>query len=167
LNLIRSKLSALCAIASATLIAPALADASWADFDGTIPGDAISGGWENDHALPVCRVEIDGQMHPGKVHMFMCHFAFDGAEYLSDEFAILTKTESDAEVWSALAITDGDDVVRSGENKDQALHFPVCRAPWKGGLHPGKLAGSKCHFGYGGRELVADEYEVLTLVAPD
>ncbi|WP_139792348.1 DM9 repeat-containing protein [Henriciella litoralis] len=144
-----------------------MADAGWTDFEGTIPDDAISGGLENEHALPVCRVEIEGKMHPGKVHVFMCHFAFDGAEYLSDEFEVLTKAESDIEVWSALAVTDEADVVRSDNNTDETLQFPVCRAAWKDGLHPGKLEGAKCHFGYGGRELVAETYEVLQLVASE
>ena len=39
----------------------------------------------------------------------------------------------------------------------------VCRAPYKGGWHPGKIrAGFKgCNIGYGGREVTVGTYDVL------
>ncbi len=37
----------------------------------------------------------------------------------------------------------------------------VCRARHEGGVHPGKLFGGKCNIGFGGKEVVFDEYDVL------
>jgi len=37
----------------------------------------------------------------------------------------------------------------------------VCRAPYKGGLHPGKVVGGRCNITYGGEEVRLDDYQVL------
>lgn len=51
--------------------------------------------------------------------------------------------------------------VRGGfEPGNPALY--ICRAPYAGGLHPGKIVGTSCNFGYGGLEVLASTYEVLT-----
>jgi hypothetical protein len=39
--------------------------------------------------------------------------------------------------------------------------LPVCRASYKGGVHPGKQVGNSCNFGYGGNEVQALQYDVL------
>lgn len=41
----------------------------------------------------------------------------------------------------------------------------VCRAPYAGGLHPGKILNGVCHIGYGGTEYSLNTYEAL--VDPD
>lgn len=39
----------------------------------------------------------------------------------------------------------------------------ICRAPYNNGIHPGKLLGNNgCSIGYGGREVMIPQYEVLT-----
>ncbi|HMJ10490.1 MAG TPA: DM9 repeat-containing protein [Polyangiaceae bacterium] len=37
----------------------------------------------------------------------------------------------------------------------------VCRLRHGGGLHPGKIFGGKCNSGYGGKEIITDEYDIL------
>ena len=37
----------------------------------------------------------------------------------------------------------------------------VCRTWFGGGLHPGKIVGSNCNIGWGGKERVLNAYEVL------
>ena len=37
----------------------------------------------------------------------------------------------------------------------------VCRAPYKGGTHPGKVVAGKCNIGWGGKEIVLRTFEVL------
>jgi len=37
----------------------------------------------------------------------------------------------------------------------------VCRAKYNQGIHPGKVVGKNCNFGYGGKEVLAPQYEVL------
>jgi len=39
----------------------------------------------------------------------------------------------------------------------------ICRAAHEGGLHPGKVVGRNCNFGWGGREILSERYEVLVL----
>lgn len=39
--------------------------------------------------------------------------------------------------------------------------LPVCRASYQQGVHPGKVVGKNCNFGYGGKEVLASQYEVL------
>lgn len=38
----------------------------------------------------------------------------------------------------------------------------VCRAPYMGGIHPGKLLAGHCNIEFAGQELVRDDFEVLT-----
>ena len=37
----------------------------------------------------------------------------------------------------------------------------VCRATYGAGLFVGKLVATNCNFGYGGREILIPQYEVL------
>ena len=39
--------------------------------------------------------------------------------------------------------------------------LPVCRARYNQGIHPGKVVGKNCNFAYGGKEVLAPQYEVL------
>ncbi len=36
-----------------------------------------------------------------------------------------------------------------------------CRANYNGGMHPGKVVSGNCNIGWGGKEIVATEYEIL------
>jgi len=46
---------------------------------------------------------------------------------------------------------------------DQAFH--LCRTPYQGGLHPGKLYKDVCFVGWGGREIGFRQYEVMVVQA--
>ena len=39
--------------------------------------------------------------------------------------------------------------------------LPVCRARYNQGIHPGKVVGKNCNFAYGGKEVLAPQYDVL------
>jgi len=56
-------------------------------------------------------------------------------------------------------------VVSGGQSRPPATLF-VCRAPFRGGLHPGKLYHGKCNIGWGGNEISLSHYEVLISRAP-
>lgn len=49
--------------------------------------------------------------------------------------------------------------VQGGGEGDHALF--ICRAPWQGGVHVGKVVGTTCNFGWGGQEITVPSYEVL------
>ena len=50
--------------------------------------------------------------------------------------------------------------ISGGQENDQERY--VCRAPFNGGLHPGKLIGGRCNIGWGGKGYELNTYEVLT-----
>jgi len=45
--------------------------------------------------------------------------------------------------------------------KESGRSLPVCRARYNQGVHPGKVVGKNCNFGYGGKEVLAPQYDVL------
>lgn len=49
--------------------------------------------------------------------------------------------------------------VQGGGEGDHAIF--ICRAPWQGGVHVGKVVGTTCNFGWGGQEITVPSYEVL------
>jgi len=53
-----------------------------------------------------------------------------------------------------------DAVVGGGQPVPPATLF-VCRASYRGGMHPGKLFNGRCHISWGGSEVVMSHYEVL------
>jgi hypothetical protein len=53
-----------------------------------------------------------------------------------------------------------DGAVVGGHERESPLY--VCRAPYKGGLHPGKIVAGKCNITWGGEEVSPDDYQVLT-----
>lgn len=40
----------------------------------------------------------------------------------------------------------------------------ICQASYQGGVHPGKVVGANCNFGFGGQEISASYYNVLVYV---
>lgn len=53
-----------------------------------------------------------------------------------------------------------DAVVGGGQYNPPATLY-VCRAHYRGGMHPGKLYQGRCNIGWGGEEIVKNHYEVL------
>jgi len=49
--------------------------------------------------------------------------------------------------------------IAGGSERGRTLY--ICRAPYRGGLHPGKLVGRNCNIGWGGKEVTLSTYEVL------
>lgn len=52
-------------------------------------------------------------------------------------------------------------MVKGGSQPYPFSNLYLCRAAYKGGLHPGKLFQGHCNIGWGGKEIVLDRYEVL------
>ena len=45
--------------------------------------------------------------------------------------------------------------------REPGRSLPVCRAIYNKGVHPGKVVGKNCNYGYGGKEVLAPQYDVL------
>ena len=50
--------------------------------------------------------------------------------------------------------------VPNGSFKSGLSHY-VCRSPYRGGVHIGKVENKKCSFGWGGKEITQGNFEVL------
>lgn len=58
-------------------------------------------------------------------------------------------------------------IVTGGYQSNPPATLYVCRAGYRGGVHPGKVFGNACNFGWGGNEIVeTSRYEVLTSRRP-
>lgn len=130
--------------------------------NGQIPRGAFLGGSDKNRALYVCRAEYSNGLHPGKLLDKYCNIGWGGQEILSPNYEVLTAPQSVRLVWVAAAngrIPPGAFV--GGYEKGQSLY--LCRASYSNGWHPGKIVGRNCNFGWGGREVVRPNYEVLVL----
>jgi hypothetical protein len=77
----------------------------------------------------------------------------------------LARADKGGPKWVAGSSTDPPNMVFGGWDDDAGIDFYVCRGVHSNGTHPGRLAGKKCHIGYGGKEVVLTTYEVLTSLA--
>lgn len=50
-------------------------------------------------------------------------------------------------------------VIGGFEKPNRTLY--VCRAPYNGGMHPGKIVSQKCHISWGGNEIIFTRYQLL------
>lgn len=60
--------------------------------------------------------------------------------------------------WVPAPGIQGRNVV-AGSERGQPLH--VCRAAYQGGVHPGKAIAGSCNIGWGGKEIVVRDHDVL------
>ncbi len=131
--------------------------------NGSIPGGAVVGGQEPGRQLYVCRAQHAGGVHPGKVVGRHCNIGYGGQEIVVPRYEVLTSSQPQRIQWVSAAngsIPGG--AVVGGQEPGRQLY--VCRARHAGGVHPGKVVGRNCNIGYGGREVVVSQYEVLTLL---
>jgi hypothetical protein len=129
---------------------------------GAIPNGAAAQGREaNGEALFVCRAQLNGGLHPGKVRgeFGAANIPFGGNEVKVNPYEVLM----DAGTWvpaSGGAVPEGA-VAWGHEANGEALF--VCRAALNGGLHPGKVRGEfgAANIPFGGKEVKVFSYEVL------
>lgn len=151
------------AIASLALVAgmiPAVAQnspVSWVN-SGTgqpLPRNLLIGGDNGDgRVLYICRGQHRGGWHTGKLLAGMCNFGWGGAEIVSRQYQVLTGYG----VWRRPVGDLGSAYIGGGSGSDR---YRICRAAFRGGVHPGKVVAGRCNIGWGGREVVIDAYEAL------
>jgi hypothetical protein len=137
--------------------APALA---WkAAANGQIPAGGFVGGQEPGRQLVVCRAHYGNGISSGKVVARNCNFGYGGREILAPRYEVLVANPSRL-AWVAAA--NGQipkNAVPGGQESGRSL--AICRAQYGKGVHPGKVVGRNCDFGWGGREMLSPNYEVL------
>ncbi len=124
---------------------------------GTIPPDALQAGGEPGRALYVCSGRYRGGFHPGKIVSGNCNIGWGGQEVLLRDYYILVGVHKVHWVPAGNGFIDPKALI-GGREQGQPLY--LCRAPYQG-IQPGKVVSGHCNFGYGGKEIVADQFEVL------
>jgi len=156
-------------IASITILSTILiAQDKWVrGSNGNISGYTIIGGSEPGRSrLFLCAGYMNGTFHPGKIVGQKCNFGYGGKEITKSQYYTLQVSKST--LWrykwfnasyGRIPQRDGYTPLPVGKERSRTLY--VCRARYKGGIHPGKLVGQNCNFGYGGREILRPNYQVL------
>lgn len=129
----------------------------WIRNTGSVPEGALHAGGEPGRALYVCSGRYQGGFHPGKIVAGSCNIGWGGQEVVLHDYYILVG------VYKARWVPAGNGSIdpkalAGGRERGQPLF--LCRAPYQG-IQPGKVVGGRCNFGYGGKEIVADQFEVL------
>jgi hypothetical protein len=118
------------------------------------PDQLVRGGYESSHMLPICHGPYKGGTHPGKVVANRCNIGYGGKEV----------TLTDYEVLAGGAYWAGPNPGLAGAfvgGQEQGRSLYVCLAKHNDGVHPGKVVAGKCNFGYGGKELTENKFDVL------
>jgi hypothetical protein len=141
------------------------AGARWTTVsNGVAPANLYVGGQEPGRTLGVCIAAYNGGTHGGKVIGGNCNIGWGGNEVSLSQYQALTNVAAGTDVW--VAGSNGGrpaDALPSGAEGSTQQY--VCRASYGGGTHPGKLLGSNCNIGWGGKEITVASYEVLALRA--
>lgn len=127
-----------------------------------LPGAVPAGREANGEKLFVCAAPFANGTHPGKVRPGFdgCHIGYGGQEQSVPFYTLMIGKGR----W--VPGQNGQIPPRAVQAGQEANGRPlyVCRAQFKGGVHPGKIGPStgSCNIGYGGTELTITNYAVLT-----
>lgn len=137
---------------------PSQANVSW----GAKSRNSVAGGQEeNLKTLYICRTYYQNGYHAGKVTQSgTCNIGYGGKEVTTSSFQYLNANSAEI-VWVQSL---GNRAISAGTESGGERY--VCRVKAHGGTHPGKVVGSTCNYGYGGKELRSSTYEALNTKAP-
>lgn len=138
----------------ATRKAPASA-IKWVTFTGQLPKDAVQGGVASRRAIYICRGRHNQGTHTGRVIGNKCHITWGGSVVPLTRFAILTSSQPLK--WQ---VGQNNKVVFGGYENGQTRY--ICKAPFRGGIYPGKVVDNKCLIGWSNKTLAIGNYTVLT-----
>lgn len=126
--------------------------------NGEIPEYAVQGGYERGNPLYVCQVDYNGGTHPGKLVGENCNFSYGGREVIKADYQVLISQNE----LSWVPARNGNipaHAIAGGYENGRPLY--ICQVNYMGGVHPGKIVGRNCNFGYAGREVMNSRYQVL------
>lgn len=128
----------------------------WVAYNGTMPANAVSGGFENGADLIVCRAFYNGANHPGKVVGTSCNIGWGGNEIVSPKFEVLINDGQIPLQWVPYAGTIPKNAVLAGTDVGKSYYVgQFTRAD--GSIHAGKVFGPPgkhiFNYGYGGKEI--------------
>lgn len=128
----------------------------WVAYNGTMPANAVSGGFENGSDLIVCRAFYDGANHPGKVVGTSCNIGWGGNEIVSPKFEVLINDGQIPLQWVTYAGTIPKNAVLAGTDVGKSYYVGQFTRT-DGSIHAGKVFGPPgkhiFNYGYGGKEI--------------
>ena len=137
---------------------------TWQPVRRFIPANAVVAGTSDEKRIAIGQADRaeDNSVHPGEVTddngYFSCHYGYGGAEITAKTNYRILVSEPALE-WIPFDGTIPVNVVNGG--RENGNNLPVCRAEYNGALHPGKLVGSNCNIGWGGKEIELPTLEIL------
>ena len=153
-------------VALAGVRAASAADGNWVAYEnGALPGDAIAAGHDtNGKTLYFCRAYLPPGFEPGKVNQNLgsCRYAYGRQEVPDPVYEVMVPHWE----WGSGGQVPGAFPFQVSTDTDGArLYF--CRAFYQGGLQIGKLKpGAGCYIGYGGNEILLNNYQALQADLP-
>ncbi len=124
---------------------------------GQIPAGAVRGGNEGNAEMYVCRGYYKDGEHPGKTWRGHCNIGWGGQEIELNDYDVLV--QQGGLTWLSQDQARNRRCVAGGQEGQETQC--VCRADFRGGLHPGKTWRGRCNIGWGGQEFPVSTYEVL------
>ena len=134
--------------------------------NGNVDGFTLYGGTENGKNMYLCAGFMNGTFHPGKIVGSNCNFGYGGNEVEANSYFTLQVSQSSIKRYTWHRASNGQVPALNGYvpievGREGSRILYVCRANYNGGVHPGKIVGSNCNFGWGGNEITIPNYEVL------
>lgn len=136
----------------------------WEPYHGGIPQNAFRSGYDtNQKTLYLCRAKIHGSLQPGKTWRAYgkCNIPYAGKEVIARRFSLLRWDNSHPSAHWARQL--GKKPLAIGHERGGKRLY-LCRANYRGSQQPGKTwrGYGHCNISYAGREIVRDQYQVLT-----
>lgn len=115
----------------------------------------------NGNALYLCRARLFNSIQPGKTWAGygQCNVPYGGKEYVLSEFTIPNQKEFGRYSWEP----NVESPLLIGKDTNGNPLF-VCQSNFNGSIQPGKTwpGYSHCNISYGGREIITDNYRILS-----
>ncbi|HAT1936503.1 DUF3421 domain-containing protein [Legionella pneumophila] len=115
----------------------------------------------NGNALYLCRAKLFNSIQPGKTWAGYgrCNVPYGGKEYVLSQFTIPNQNEFGRYSWEP----NVEHALLMGKDTNGNPLF-VCQSNFNGSVQPGKTwpGYSHCNISYGGREIITDNYRILS-----
>lgn len=127
----------------------------------SLPANAVIGGnLLNNDAVYICRANVRGELHVGKLISGSCYIGWNTQEISVKKFEILTSAAPI--VWMEGSYgTKPIHALPAGRNHNHTLY--ICQADYANSSHPGQLIGKNCHFSFNGKEYMTPYYNMLVV----